>query len=162
MTNVSPRPSSYIKSTFQRVNSNERSRVLSDLHCEVACTCISLLPCRKSPELESRPIVFIKNYFPKHRVSVTYSVHIIGSTERKGSLSVVLRKRSRINDEKYLYDILMAIIHYSAVTPFRRLAVMPPEGRTRAGILPSCPNLDRGSPEAEVRFEPLPVSKVVF
>ncbi|KER27564.1 hypothetical protein T265_05383 [Opisthorchis viverrini] len=31
---------------------------------------------------------------------------------------------------------------------------MPPEGCTRAGILPGCPNLDRGSREAEVGFEP--------
>ncbi|KER22127.1 hypothetical protein T265_09696 [Opisthorchis viverrini] len=28
------------------------------------------------------------------------------------------------------------------------------EGSTRAGILPGCPSLDRGSPEAEVGFEP--------
>ncbi|KAG5452240.1 hypothetical protein CSKR_112514 [Clonorchis sinensis] len=31
---------------------------------------------------------------------------------------------------------------------------MPPEGTTRAGILPGCPSLDRGSREAEVGFEP--------
>ncbi|KAG5442805.1 hypothetical protein CSKR_112268 [Clonorchis sinensis] len=31
---------------------------------------------------------------------------------------------------------------------------MPPEGSTRAGILPGCPSLDRGSREAEVGFEP--------
>ncbi|KAG5455292.1 ATP-binding cassette sub- F member 1 [Clonorchis sinensis] len=30
---------------------------------------------------------------------------------------------------------------------------MPPEGGTRAGILPDCLSLDRGSQEAEVRFE---------
>ncbi|KAG5441015.1 Ras-specific guanine nucleotide-releasing factor 2 [Clonorchis sinensis] len=41
----------------------------------------------------------------------------------------------------------------SAVTPFRCLAAMPPEGSTRAGILPGCPSLDRGSREAEVGFE---------
>ncbi|GAA52873.1 hypothetical protein CLF_109010 [Clonorchis sinensis] len=41
----------------------------------------------------------------------------------------------------------------SAVTPFRCLAAMPPERCTRAGILPGCPNLDRGSREAEVEFE---------
>ncbi|KER24176.1 hypothetical protein T265_08112 [Opisthorchis viverrini] len=32
--------------------------------------------------------------------------------------------------------------------------VMPHEGSTRAGILPSCPSLDRGSREAEVGFKP--------
>ncbi|KAG5455056.1 hypothetical protein CSKR_109927 [Clonorchis sinensis] len=42
----------------------------------------------------------------------------------------------------------------SAVSPFRCLAVMPPEGCTRAGILPGCPSLDRGSRDAEVGFEP--------
>ncbi|KAG5442553.1 hypothetical protein CSKR_108755 [Clonorchis sinensis] len=36
----------------------------------------------------------------------------------------------------------------------RCLAAMPPEGSTRAGILPGCPSLDRGSREAEVGFEP--------
>ncbi|GAA56361.1 hypothetical protein CLF_110705 [Clonorchis sinensis] len=41
----------------------------------------------------------------------------------------------------------------SAVTPFQGLAAMPPEGSTRAGILPGCPSLDRGSREAEVGFE---------
>ncbi|KER33218.1 hypothetical protein T265_00905 [Opisthorchis viverrini] len=30
---------------------------------------------------------------------------------------------------------------------------MPPEGSTRAGILPGCPSLDRASREAEVGFE---------
>ncbi|GAA47273.1 hypothetical protein CLF_100161 [Clonorchis sinensis] len=39
--------------------------------------------------------------------------------------------------------------YYSAVTPFRCLAAMPPEGSTRAEILPGCPSLDRGSREAE-------------
>ncbi|KAG5453992.1 hypothetical protein CSKR_102097 [Clonorchis sinensis] len=42
----------------------------------------------------------------------------------------------------------------SAVAPFRFLAAMPPEGSTRAGILPGCPSLDRGSQEAEAGFEP--------
>ncbi|KER28298.1 hypothetical protein T265_04830 [Opisthorchis viverrini] len=41
-----------------------------------------------------------------------------------------------------------------AVTLFRCLAAMLPEGTTRAGILPGCPSLDRGSREAEVGFEP--------
>ncbi|KAG5441345.1 hypothetical protein CSKR_103221 [Clonorchis sinensis] len=48
----------------------------------------------------------------------------------------------------------MAVRHRKAVTPFRCLAAMPPEGSTRAGILPGCPSLDRGSREAEVGFEP--------
>ncbi|KAG5441157.1 hypothetical protein CSKR_102747 [Clonorchis sinensis] len=34
------------------------------------------------------------------------------------------------------------------------LAAMSPEGDTRAGILPGCLSLDRGSPEVEVGFEP--------
>ncbi|KER28759.1 hypothetical protein T265_04454 [Opisthorchis viverrini] len=42
----------------------------------------------------------------------------------------------------------------SAVAPFRCLAAMPPEGNTRAGILPGCPSVDRGSQVAEVGFEP--------
>ncbi|KER23137.1 hypothetical protein T265_08908 [Opisthorchis viverrini] len=46
------------------------------------------------------------------------------------------------------------LINRSAVTPLRCLAAMPPEGCMRAGILPGCPNLDRGSREAEVGFEP--------
>ncbi|KER32530.1 hypothetical protein T265_01407 [Opisthorchis viverrini] len=37
---------------------------------------------------------------------------------------------------------------------------VPPEGSTRAGILPGCPSLDRGSREAgRVRTTDLPVSK---
>ncbi|KAG5442937.1 hypothetical protein CSKR_104780 [Clonorchis sinensis] len=43
---------------------------------------------------------------------------------------------------------------HSGVKPFRCLVSMPPEGRTRAGILPDCPSLDRVSREAEVGFEP--------
>ncbi|KAG5446565.1 hypothetical protein CSKR_114390 [Clonorchis sinensis] len=31
---------------------------------------------------------------------------------------------------------------------------MPPKGSTKAGILPGCPSLDRGSREIEVGFEP--------
>ncbi|KER24516.1 hypothetical protein T265_07830 [Opisthorchis viverrini] len=42
----------------------------------------------------------------------------------------------------------------SAVAPFRCLAAMPSEGSTRAGILPGCPSLDRGSRVAEVGPEP--------
>ncbi|KER27792.1 hypothetical protein T265_05220 [Opisthorchis viverrini] len=41
-----------------------------------------------------------------------------------------------------------------SLAPFRYLAAMPPEGSTRAGILPGCPSLDRESREAEVGFEP--------
>ncbi|KAG5449249.1 hypothetical protein CSKR_100659 [Clonorchis sinensis] len=40
------------------------------------------------------------------------------------------------------------------VAPFRYLTLMPPEGNTRAGILPNCQSLDRGSREAEVGFKP--------
>ncbi|KER27853.1 hypothetical protein T265_13717, partial [Opisthorchis viverrini] len=42
----------------------------------------------------------------------------------------------------------------SAVAPFRCLTALPPEGCTRAWILPGCPSLDRESREAEVGFEP--------
>ncbi|KER25194.1 hypothetical protein T265_07298 [Opisthorchis viverrini] len=45
-------------------------------------------------------------------------------------------------------------INRSALAPFRCLAAVPPEGSTRAGILPGCPSLDRGSRKAEVGFEP--------
>ncbi|KER20313.1 hypothetical protein T265_11120 [Opisthorchis viverrini] len=47
-------------------------------------------------------------------------------------------------------------VHYihSDLTPFRCLNAMPPEGSTRAWILPGCPSLNRGSREAEVGFEP--------
>ncbi|KER28290.1 hypothetical protein T265_04824 [Opisthorchis viverrini] len=34
------------------------------------------------------------------------------------------------------------------------MMMTPLEGSTRAGILPGCPSLDRGSREAEVGFEP--------
>ncbi|KAG5452497.1 hypothetical protein CSKR_103297 [Clonorchis sinensis] len=40
------------------------------------------------------------------------------------------------------------------VAPLWCLAATPPEGSMRAGILPGCPSLDRGSREAEVGFEP--------
>ncbi|KER27704.1 hypothetical protein T265_05331 [Opisthorchis viverrini] len=42
----------------------------------------------------------------------------------------------------------------AAIAPFRCLTAMPQEGSMRAGILPGCPSLDRGSGEAEVAFEP--------
>ncbi|KER23380.1 LOW QUALITY PROTEIN: hypothetical protein T265_14651, partial [Opisthorchis viverrini] len=42
----------------------------------------------------------------------------------------------------------------SAVAPFRCLTAMPPEGSTRARILPGCASLDRGIRVAEVGFEP--------
>ncbi|KER34021.1 hypothetical protein T265_00210 [Opisthorchis viverrini] len=42
----------------------------------------------------------------------------------------------------------------SAVASFRCLAAMPPEGSTRARILPGSPSLDRESRVAEVAFEP--------
>ncbi|KER32163.1 hypothetical protein T265_12862, partial [Opisthorchis viverrini] len=48
----------------------------------------------------------------------------------------------------------MVINNRSAVTPFRCLAAMPPEGSMRARILPGCSSLDRGSSEAEFMFEP--------
>ncbi|KER29677.1 hypothetical protein T265_03778 [Opisthorchis viverrini] len=41
----------------------------------------------------------------------------------------------------------------SAVTLFRCLTAMLPEGSTRVGMLPGYPSLDRGSREAEVGFE---------
>ncbi|KER23880.1 hypothetical protein T265_08342 [Opisthorchis viverrini] len=41
-----------------------------------------------------------------------------------------------------------------AVAPFRCLTAMPPEGSTRAGMLPGCPSLDREGREAEVGPEP--------
>ncbi|KER24060.1 hypothetical protein T265_08192 [Opisthorchis viverrini] len=37
---------------------------------------------------------------------------------------------------------------------------MQPEGSTRAGILPGCLSLDRGSREAEVGFEPRPFRSI--
>ncbi|KER19984.1 hypothetical protein T265_11371 [Opisthorchis viverrini] len=49
----------------------------------------------------------------------------------------------------------------SVVALFRCLAAMPSKGSTRAGILPGCPSLNRGSREAEVRFRTtdIPISK---
>ncbi|KER22241.1 hypothetical protein T265_09609 [Opisthorchis viverrini] len=49
----------------------------------------------------------------------------------------------------------------SAVTPFMCPAAMPPEGSTRAGILPGCPSLDRESREAEFGSEPRTSRSVV-
>ncbi|KER27671.1 hypothetical protein T265_05305 [Opisthorchis viverrini] len=46
------------------------------------------------------------------------------------------------------------LTYRSAVAPFRRQTAMPPEGCTRAGLLPSCSSLDRRSQEAQVGFEP--------
>ncbi|KER29553.1 hypothetical protein T265_03851 [Opisthorchis viverrini] len=48
----------------------------------------------------------------------------------------------------------MCNVERSALAPFRCLAAMPPERSTRAGILPGCPSLDRGSRVAGVGFEP--------
>ncbi|KER26764.1 hypothetical protein T265_06046 [Opisthorchis viverrini] len=38
----------------------------------------------------------------------------------------------------------------------------PPEGKTRAGILPGCPSLDRESRDAEVGFEPRSFQTAAF
>ncbi|KER21127.1 hypothetical protein T265_10487 [Opisthorchis viverrini] len=63
----------------------------------------------------------------------------------KGNYSQLLKKlRESFSSEK---------INRSAATPSH---AMPPEGSTRAWILPGCPNLDRGNRDAEVRFEPWP------
>ncbi|KER25110.1 hypothetical protein T265_07397 [Opisthorchis viverrini] len=50
------------------------------------------------------------------------------------------------------------IIQWQTTTIQSCLAAMLPEGSMRAGILPGCPGLDRGSREAEVGFEPVAVS----
>ncbi|KAG5444488.1 hypothetical protein CSKR_101832 [Clonorchis sinensis] len=42
----------------------------------------------------------------------------------------------------------------SAVAPFRCPTAMLPEGSTRAGTLPGCPNLDKGGREVEIELEP--------
>ncbi|KER27374.1 hypothetical protein T265_13809, partial [Opisthorchis viverrini] len=46
----------------------------------------------------------------------------------------------------------------SAVVPFWCLTAMPPEGSTRAGILPGCPSLDR-DPGLYMKWECIPVKK---
>ncbi|KAG5443368.1 hypothetical protein CSKR_108150 [Clonorchis sinensis] len=51
-------------------------------------------------------------------------------------------------------DATAQVDNRSAVTPFRCLAAMSPEGSTRAGILPGHPSIDRRSRGAEVGFEP--------
>ncbi|KAG5445458.1 hypothetical protein CSKR_103729, partial [Clonorchis sinensis] len=50
-------------------------------------------------------------------------------------------------------DLCLSNIH-DTVAPFRCLTAMLPEGSIRAGILPGCPSLDRGSQEADVGSEP--------
>ncbi|KER31999.1 hypothetical protein T265_01926 [Opisthorchis viverrini] len=44
----------------------------------------------------------------------------------------------------FKFDACSSGFYRSAVTPFRCLAAMLPEGSTRSGILPGCPSLDRG------------------
>ncbi|KER23400.1 hypothetical protein T265_08725 [Opisthorchis viverrini] len=46
-------------------------------------------------------------------------------------------------------------IYKKDLIPFRSLAALPPEGSTRAAILPSCLSLDRENREAEVAFKPI-------
>ncbi|KAG5441122.1 hypothetical protein CSKR_102777 [Clonorchis sinensis] len=59
------------------------------------------------------------------------------------------------------FRTLFSVQHRSDVTSLRCLTVMPPEGSTRAGILPSCPILDRDGSRGRgrVRTTDLPVSK---
>ncbi|KER27456.1 hypothetical protein T265_05494 [Opisthorchis viverrini] len=64
------------------------------------------------------------------------------------------RNFKRLSFKFYLYR--------SAVTHSWRLAAVPSEESTRAGILPGCPSLDRGSREAEVGFEPRTLRYSVF
>ncbi|KAG5442867.1 hypothetical protein CSKR_105185 [Clonorchis sinensis] len=59
-----------------------------------------------------------------------------------------------VNTDVAAFDDDIQLTNCKAVTPFRCLAAMPPEGSTRSGIMPSCPSLDMGSREAKVGFEP--------
>ncbi|KER22525.1 hypothetical protein T265_14831, partial [Opisthorchis viverrini] len=47
----------------------------------------------------------------------------------------------------------ISVSENAAVTPFRRLTAMPPEGSTKAEMLPCCPGLGRSSGDTEVGFE---------
>ncbi|KER28418.1 hypothetical protein T265_04731 [Opisthorchis viverrini] len=55
--------------------------------------------------------------------------------------------------ELCMYIMRMIKDDRSAVTPFRCLVAMPPDGSTRVGKPPCCPNLDRSSRDARVVSE---------
>ncbi|KER19369.1 hypothetical protein T265_11835 [Opisthorchis viverrini] len=61
---------------------------------------------------------------------------------------------SQRNNRRQYRIILDSERKRSAVALFRCLPAMPPEGSTRARILPGRPSLDRRSRVAEVGFEP--------
>ncbi|KER25608.1 hypothetical protein T265_14176, partial [Opisthorchis viverrini] len=76
---------------------------------------------------------------------VTNSAGVVFASMLLSPLMVFRHRRpSTIHFELY---------YRSAVAPFRCLTAMPPEGCTRAGILPGCQSLDRGSREAALGFE---------
>ncbi|KAG5441339.1 hypothetical protein CSKR_103227 [Clonorchis sinensis] len=53
----------------------------------------------------------------------------------------------------YYWKLSLCYLTRSAITPFQCLGTPPPKGSTRAGIVPSCPSLDRRSPDTKVGFE---------
>ncbi|KAG5446665.1 hypothetical protein CSKR_112978 [Clonorchis sinensis] len=69
---------------------------------------------------------------------------------------ITKRSRSGIREDKRDWQSRIAFRekHRSTVAPVPCLTAMPPEGSTRAGMLPGCPSLDKDSRETEIGFEP--------
>ncbi|KER22442.1 hypothetical protein T265_09459 [Opisthorchis viverrini] len=91
------------------------------------------------------------------RLWISSTLHVVVRKEPFEEVGrLTYAARGQANSTKFLvYDILqLNVKNLSAVTPFRCLAAMLPEGSTRAGILPGFPSLERGSREAEFGFEP--------
>ncbi|GAA55984.1 hypothetical protein CLF_109553 [Clonorchis sinensis] len=85
---------------------------------------------------------------PKYFTSLRYSKHLKYSGFSDASLN-----GQRIAWQKGVKEIVKSPDVFDAVG-FQEWAAMPPEGSTRAGILPGCASLDRGSRQTEVGFEP--------
>ncbi|KER27348.1 hypothetical protein T265_05595 [Opisthorchis viverrini] len=83
------------------------------------------------------------------RLSSTIDVHAADST-LVGHSPRWLRYASKGRSLLCMCSELMTCAHPSAAAPFRCLTAMPPEGSTRARILPGCPSLDRRSRDAEL------------
>ncbi|KER27413.1 hypothetical protein T265_05520 [Opisthorchis viverrini] len=79
---------------------------------------------------------------------------------------VLLQSHALFSAREYCWGVEINYVHFlhirSAVTSFRCLATIPPEGSTSAGILPGCPSLDKGSRETRIFREYTLICKLLW
>ncbi|KAG5455256.1 hypothetical protein CSKR_106438, partial [Clonorchis sinensis] len=131
-------PLGYIAVRHQKGATAERFSSLS-----LDCSCLNM-----DSLVVSQPSCFLRREFADRKVRgsnpTSVSRLLLSRLGKVGSISALVLS----------LDSTAARFVRSAAAPLRRPNAMPPEGSTRAGILPGCPSLDRGSREAVVGFEP--------